>query len=150
MAVFSDPAACFEAALNLNAAVAHLRCGEAPLVLRIGFHFGPSIAVRANERLDYFGTTVNLASRLQHQSGPAEIAVLRSVANIPAIARRISELGITLKIEKLELRGLTEPLEIARIPSPIQGTGMPSEKKDRERLSADENVRAKEVGSRRT
>jgi class 3 adenylate cyclase len=133
MAVFSDPAACFSAALQLNAAVSHLRCGDVPLVLRMGFHFGPCIAIRANERLDYFGTTVNLASRLQHRSGPAEITMLQTVAQMPAIAERLRELGITTKLERLELRGLADPLEVIRVPSPPQGTNVSSEKRGDER-----------------
>ena len=35
-----------------------------PLKLKAGIHYGSCIAVNLNERLDYFGTTVNAASRL--------------------------------------------------------------------------------------
>src|SRR3546814_2334232 len=41
--------------------------GEA-IVIKLGLHRGPCIAVTLNDRLDYFGSTVNLAARLQGQS----------------------------------------------------------------------------------
>ena len=63
MAVFVDPRDAVEAALRFGAAVA-------PLQLRVGMHRGPCIAVRANDRLDYFGATVNLASRVGHAARP--------------------------------------------------------------------------------
>ena len=34
-----------------------------PLQLKAGLHTGPCIAVTLNDRLDYFGSTVNLAAR---------------------------------------------------------------------------------------
>ena len=35
------------------------------LVLKIGMHEGPCLAVTLNDRLDYFGQTVNIAARVQ-------------------------------------------------------------------------------------
>jgi class 3 adenylate cyclase len=35
-----------------------------PLALKAGIHCGPCLAINQNERLDYFGTTVNLTARL--------------------------------------------------------------------------------------
>jgi class 3 adenylate cyclase len=36
------------------------------LLLKIGIHEGPRLAVMLNERQDYFGQTVNVASRVQN------------------------------------------------------------------------------------
>ncbi len=38
--------------------------GAEPLVLKTSLHVGPCLAVNANERLDFFGTTINLAARM--------------------------------------------------------------------------------------
>ena len=38
---------------------------DGDLILKIGIHEGPCIAVMLNERQDYFGQTVNIASRVQ-------------------------------------------------------------------------------------
>src|SRR5439155_14848965 len=39
-----------------------------PLVLKTGIHHGPVIAVSANGHLDYFGRTINMATRLDRKS----------------------------------------------------------------------------------
>lgn len=43
--------------------------------LKIGMHAGPCIVVTLNDRLDYFGTTVNLAARVEGQSEGGDIVV---------------------------------------------------------------------------
>ncbi len=45
--------------------------------LRLGLHEGPCYMVTANDRLDYFGQTVNIAARLEGQAGPGEIVMSR-------------------------------------------------------------------------
>ena len=46
------------------------------LQLKAGIHTGPCIAVTLNDRLDYFGSTVNMAARLQATPGTASAAEL--------------------------------------------------------------------------
>ena len=41
----------------------HETHGREDLLLKIGIHEGPCLAVMLNERQDYFGQTVNIASR---------------------------------------------------------------------------------------
>ena len=45
----------------------------AAIVVKLGFHRGPCIAVNLNERIDYFGTTVNIAARVQNESKGGDI-----------------------------------------------------------------------------
>ena len=52
-------------------------------------HAGPCLAVRANERLDYFGTTVNIAARLQAKAQASEVVIMQSLAEDSAIAALI-------------------------------------------------------------
>ncbi len=54
--------------------------------VKLGIHEGPCLAVRANERLDFFGTTVNLTARLQGQAGAGELVLMRSLAEQPSVA----------------------------------------------------------------
>jgi class 3 adenylate cyclase len=42
--------------------------GDQAFAIRQGVHVGPCISVTLNERLDYFGATVNIASRVSHLS----------------------------------------------------------------------------------
>ena len=51
--------------------------------LKIGIHWGACLAVTLNERLDYFGQTVNLAARVQALSGAHEIVVTDAVLGEP-------------------------------------------------------------------
>ncbi len=39
--------------------------GNEDLLLKIGIHEGPCLAVTLNDRQDYFGQTVNMAARVQ-------------------------------------------------------------------------------------
>jgi class 3 adenylate cyclase len=104
MAVFADPRDAVEAALLFPGAAA-------PLELRIGLHRGPCIAMRANERLDYFGATVNLAARVAHAAGAGEILLTAAVADEPRVADVLpdGERGT------LVLRGIPEPVDVVLV-----------------------------------
>jgi len=54
--------------------------GELGIGVKLGFHEGPCLAVRANDRLDFFGTTVNVAARLQAQARGCELVVTQDIA----------------------------------------------------------------------
>ncbi len=54
--------------------------GELGIGVKLGIHEGPCLAVRANDRLDFFGTTVNVAARLQAQARGSELVVTKDVA----------------------------------------------------------------------
>ena len=51
--------------------------------MRVGIHQGPCVAVTANDRLDYFGTTVNIASRVEHEAQGGEVAATADVCEAP-------------------------------------------------------------------
>ena len=80
MASFGDPADAVRAALAMQARIA-----DQELMLKLGVHMGPSVVVTLNDRLDYFGSTVNMAARLQGQSEGGEIVLSRAVADDPAV-----------------------------------------------------------------
>jgi class 3 adenylate cyclase len=50
--------------------------GGEDLLLKIGVHEGPCIAVTFNDRQDYFGQTVNIASRVQGLASSQELPEL--------------------------------------------------------------------------
>ena len=81
MAAFLNPADAVAAALAMRADISEFNHGQPDrqLVLKIGIHKGPAIAVTLNERLDYFGQTVNVAARIQHLAGADEIYVSEDV-----------------------------------------------------------------------
>jgi class 3 adenylate cyclase len=104
MAVFVDPVDAVEAVLQFASAAA-------PLQLRIGMHRGPCIAMRANDHLDYFGATVNVASRVGHASGPGEILLTGTIADDP----RVAEILPAGERGTVTLRGIPEPVEVVRV-----------------------------------
>src|SRR6185437_10449918 len=73
MATFQRPVAALHAVLAAQRALASPAAGARPLRLKAGLHYGPCIAVTLNDRLDYFGSTVNIAARLVGLSGGSDI-----------------------------------------------------------------------------
>ena len=71
MAAFLKPADAVEAALEMRKVIEQFNDTRPSrdFVLKIGVHRGPSIAVTLNDRLDYFGQTVNVASRIPAPCG---------------------------------------------------------------------------------
>ena len=67
MATFPSPDRAVAAALRMREAMTRLNAerGGEDLVLKIGIHEGPCLAVVLNERQDFFGHTVNIAARVQ-------------------------------------------------------------------------------------
>src|SRR5919205_1440037 len=67
MATFPTPERAVAAALRMRQAMRAFNAehGEEDLLLKIGIHEGPCLAVVLNERQDYFGQTVNIAARVQ-------------------------------------------------------------------------------------
>ena len=85
MATFPTPDRAVAAALRMRDAMRDLnqRSGREDLLLKIGMHEGPCIAVTMNERQDYFGQTVNIASRVQGLATSSEIFATGAVIEDP-------------------------------------------------------------------
>ena len=82
--------------------------------MRIGIHLGPCLAVLVNDRQDYFGQTVNIASRLQNISDD-RIVVTSSVVEDQNVRELIIEAGLEINSFRTRLRGLTEETTLYRI-----------------------------------
>jgi class 3 adenylate cyclase len=107
MAAFASPEAALRAALALTRETRESGGHEA-LSLRAGLHAGPCLAVRANERLDYFGTTVNLAARLQAHAKADEIAILEELLAHAGVAALVKGEGLAHERHEAALKGLRE------------------------------------------
>jgi class 3 adenylate cyclase len=79
MGVFRCAADGLLAMLEAQKILAQPGDGSMPLQLKAGLHTGPCIAVTLNDRLDYFGSTVNLAARLEGLSSGNDVIISRSV-----------------------------------------------------------------------
>jgi adenylate cyclase len=104
MAAFTQPQQAVEAALDLATAPP---VSEAPeLEIKIGLHEGPCLMVRANDRVDFFGRVVNLASRLQAQAHPREVVILADLLDHPEVERIVRERGCSVEERRVELKGM--------------------------------------------
>jgi class 3 adenylate cyclase len=114
MAAFHDPAEAVRAALSMQDDLPGFNEGRTDrVILKLGLHQGPCVAVTAGGVLDYFGSTVNTAARLEHHCKGGEVvisaAVLADADAAAALAgRRVGE-------ESAELRGLSEPVRCVRV-----------------------------------
>ncbi len=84
--------------------------------LKLGLHNGPAIAVTLNERLDYFGTTVNVASRLEGQAQGDDLIISEDVMRQPAVQRVLGENEVQVEMFKAQLKGfVNEEFQLYRI-----------------------------------
>jgi class 3 adenylate cyclase len=117
MASFSDPADAVKAGLGMLKATSGFwqQHGVPDMGLKIGIHEGPALAVNADDRLDYFGQTVNTAARLQDQARAGEIVLSRQVSDLPEISSILQQHELRLTQQSVLLRGIEHPVPVSRI-----------------------------------
>ena len=120
MASFTDPAQAVRAALAMQAGIA-TSPHTTDLVLKVGVHAGPSVVVTLNGRLDYFGSTVNMAARLQGQSAGDDIVLSQAVAADPAVQEIVDP--VPKREETVALKGFEEPVSFVRLLPTVRSTG---------------------------
>lgn len=116
MAVFRSPASALKAMLNAQEMLAMPAEGVAPLTLKAGVHTGPCIAVTLNDRLDYFGSTVNMAARLESLSTGDDVIISRALYDDPEVRECIASEGMQATPFEMLLKGFQEErFELFRI-----------------------------------
>jgi class 3 adenylate cyclase len=101
------------AALKMREALKDLK-GD--LLLKIGIHEGPCLAVSLNDRQDYFGRTVNIAARVQGLATSRSIFATGRVVTDSEASKLLQSNGIAATPEKRSLRGIAKQVEIFEIP----------------------------------
>lgn len=99
MAVFRRPAG---AVASLLAAQSQLATRPDPLRLKVGIHYGPCIAVTLNNRLDYFGSTINAAARMESLSSGSDLILSDAVYRDPEVAAFLAEVDAGIEIEPIQ------------------------------------------------
>lgn len=118
MAVFRRPVGAINAVINAQQRLASPPPGVRPLILKAGIHHGHCIAVNLNERLDYFGSTVNLAARLEGLSQGNDVVISSAVHADPEVAALFNDAASQLVSERIEttLKGFDQTrFEVWRI-----------------------------------
>lgn len=115
MASFIDPVDALQAALAIRRRIEVLNEGaeSSQLVLKMGLHYGASLAVTLNDRLDYFGQTVNIAARVQGLAGPDEIVVTEDVLAHAGAAELVS--GLDREPVDVALKGVAGNFRLYRL-----------------------------------
>jgi class 3 adenylate cyclase len=115
MAAFCRPADAVAAALHMlqDIGTFNREHGQPAIILKMGAHCGPSIAVTLNENLDYFGQTVNIAARVQSFADAGEICLTEAVYTAPAVRDFLT--GYNVEAFDAPLRGVEGEARVYRV-----------------------------------
>jgi class 3 adenylate cyclase len=118
MATFLSPDQAVNAALRMREGMRQFNAahGQSDLSLKIGIHEGPCLAVLLNERQDFFGQTVNVASRVQNAANSTAILSTGAIVHNTAAAGLLERSGIAPVPRPTMLRGLAGEVTLYEIP----------------------------------
>lgn len=89
--------------------------GRDDLVLKIGIHEGPCLAVILNDRQDYFGQTVNIAARVQALAKSHGILATGAILGHPQAVGLLQSSGLMPISQRRTRRGVGDAFEIYEI-----------------------------------
>ncbi|MCQ3936346.1 MAG: hypothetical protein DPW18_04785 [Chloroflexi bacterium] len=115
MAAFRKPVSALRAIWSVQKELAAR--GVPPLLIKVGIHHGPCIAVNLNDRLDYFGSTVNIAARLPGFSNGGEAVFSETIRSDPEVLEFLERNAAPNSLSRFqgELRGYDRPMEMWRV-----------------------------------
>jgi class 3 adenylate cyclase len=118
MATFPTPDRALAAALRMREEMARINTerNNEDLLLKIGIHEGPCLAVTLNDHQDYFGQTVNMAARVQGLASSRAIIVTKPVVDDPNAAKILEKSGLHPTMQHAVLRGIGEETMVYEIP----------------------------------
>jgi len=115
MAAFRQPVSALRAVWNIQGELTSR--GVPPLLIKVGIHHGPCIVVNMNDRLDYFGSTVNIAARLPNFSGGGEVIFSESIRHDHDVAEFLERNAAPNSVSRFqgELRGFDSPMALWKV-----------------------------------
>jgi class 3 adenylate cyclase len=117
MATFETPDRAIAAAIRMREAMMDLGAERQhqSLLLKMGIHEGSCLAVTLNGQQDYFGQTVNVASRVQGLAASRSIVVTESVVENADAKTLLESNGLTPKRRSVALSGIADKLSVYEI-----------------------------------
>jgi len=117
MATFETPDRAIAAALRMREAMSDLGAERQhqSLRLKMGIHEGPCLAVTLNAQQDYFGQTVNVASRVQGLAASRSIVVTESVVEDAQARALLESSGLTPTPRRVALTGIADKVSVYEI-----------------------------------
>jgi class 3 adenylate cyclase len=115
MAAFGEPDAALAAAAGMTRAVRKIDADGEMLNLKIGVHAGSCIAIQTNHQIDYFGSAVNVAARVQGVAHGGEIVVTDTIWKAPGIQGLVDDFGLEATPDRVDLRGIAQAVQVYRL-----------------------------------
>ncbi len=117
MARFLDPADAVQAALEMFERLdAFNRLNATHLVLKVGIHRGDAVVVSGRHGTDYFGQTVNIASRIGAIANPGEIVMSDAVRQGSAVPPFLA--ACEVREDQVSLKGVSGEVLVHRLRPP--------------------------------
>lgn len=121
MAVFTDPRDALWTAVEMIEAFDDFETAKKlknSIIVKVGIHHGPCIAVTLNERIDYFGTTVNIAARVQGLSDGRDVMASGAIFGESNAAEYLRRKGWASEPFTTSLKGLKSSYEMYKLHAP--------------------------------
>jgi class 3 adenylate cyclase len=117
MATFETPDRAIAAAIRMREAMSDLGAERQhqSLHLKMGIHEGSCLAVILNEQQDYFGQTVNIASRVQGLAASRSIMVTESVVENAQSRALLETNGLKPTRRSVALTGIADKVSVYEI-----------------------------------
>ena len=117
MATFNQPVDAVGAGLEMLRELRRLNQSSqrGDLILKIGIHRGAAISVTLNERIDYFGQTVNIASRVQGSAGGDEIYLTEEIYSSSGVLDLLQKYGCKIESIMIALKDIEEQVKIYKV-----------------------------------
>jgi len=115
MAVFGESERAIGAAAGMHRALRKIDADGETLALQIGVHAGSCIAIQTNHQIDYFGSAVNVAARVQGVAQGGEIVVTDTIWIAPGVQGLVQDFGLEATPDRVELRGISASVPVYRL-----------------------------------
>jgi class 3 adenylate cyclase len=121
MATFDRPVDAVAAGLEMLSELHRMNQSSVQgiLVLKVGIHHGAAISVTLNDRIDYFGQTVNIASRVQASADGDELLLTDEMFTSDGVSGLLEESGCRVGSVRIPLKGIDEALTVYRVAGPV-------------------------------
>jgi class 3 adenylate cyclase len=97
-----------------------LKAEDYELGLKVGLHEGPALAINADDRVDYFGQTVNIAARVQGLAKAGEIWITEPIFQANGIHEALNASGYIEEKQSVFLKGVRETTTVYKMYSVLR------------------------------
>jgi class 3 adenylate cyclase len=119
MATFSRPLDGFLASLEMLKKIEQMnessQTSGYQIGLKVGLNEGPALAVVNDERIDYFGQSVNIAARVQGLAQAGEIWMTQSILDSPGVLEKLSTSHYKSEEHSASLKGVEQATIVHKI-----------------------------------